>query len=100
VISVSCRIARGWYLSAGAGSRQGSKRVSLRNPTLVEQFTSGIQPFELMCAQVAESDRLARISAVADVNAHAELADLPVQTGASRTGDNLPYAHRLLLLKH
>lgn len=78
-----------------ARSRQGSKPVSLRNSTLVEHFELGIHPFELMCAQVAEHDRLARLSAAAHVNAHAELADLPVQTGASCTGHNLRYANRL-----
>jgi len=102
------KIACCGHLSAGAGSRQGCKPVSLRNPPLVEQFKSGIHPFELMGAQVAERDRLARLSAAAHVNAHAELADLPVQTRASRTGNNLhyahncnsPYAYRLLMSNH
>lgn len=58
---------------------------------------SGIHPSEVMCAQVAERDRLARLSAAPDMNAHAELTDLPVQTRALRTGDNLHYAHKLKL---
>ena len=50
-----------------------------------------------MCTQVAERNRLARLSAAAHVNAHAELADLPLQTRASRTGNHLHYAHKLQL---
>ena len=95
MLSVSCQIARCGYLSAG--SREGCKPVSLRNPILIEQFESGNRPFELMRAQVAQRDRLVRLSAAPDVNARAELAELPVHTGASRTGINLPYAHRLQL---
>ncbi len=107
VISVSCQVTCGCYLSAGAGSQQGSKPVSLRGPTLVEQLESGVHPLELMCTQVAERNRLARLSAAAHVNAHAELADLLVRTRASRTGNhlhcahcNLPYAYRLLMSNH
>ena len=48
-----------------------------------------------MCTQVAERNRLARLSAAQHVNAHAELADLPVQTRSSRTGNHLHNAHKL-----
>ena len=64
------------------------------------RLCQGLSLFESMYLQAAQSDRLTRLSAAAaaaDVNAYAELADLPVQTGASRTGKNLPRAHRLLL---